>query len=69
MGEDGAEGQKMIWDEGGLCLAQDQDSSAVWGMPGKSYALGGVDLLASAEKIPEIIQDWTKKTLAKPRNG
>ena len=28
---------------GALTLVQDQASSAVWGMPGRAVALGGVD--------------------------
>lgn len=65
MGTDGAQGMKKIHDSGGLCLAQDEETSSVYGMPGEARALGGVDLMAPSEKIPEIILDWTNKSLKK----
>jgi chemotaxis response regulator CheB len=46
---------------------QDEESSSVYGMSGEAWALGGVDLLAPAEKIPEIILDWTKKSIKHSR--
>lgn len=33
MGRDGLEGVRALASQGGLCLAQDQQSCAVWGMP------------------------------------
>jgi two-component system, chemotaxis family, protein-glutamate methylesterase/glutaminase len=41
MGRDGASGSRMLRSEGGLVIAQDSDSSVVWGMPG-SVAREGV---------------------------
>ena len=34
MGEDGAEGMKELRERGAICVAQDKESSTVWGMPG-----------------------------------
>lgn len=34
MGEDGAEGMKKLREKGAICVAQDKESSTVWGMPG-----------------------------------
>ena len=34
MGSDGLDGTRIIYAQGGTVLAQDQATSAVWGMPG-----------------------------------
>jgi len=43
MGEDGAEGLKEMRSSGALTVVQDKKSSAVWGMPGRAYEMGGAD--------------------------
>ena len=43
MGEDGATGLCRMREAGAVTLAQDEGSSAVWGMPGRAVAIGGVD--------------------------
>jgi two-component system chemotaxis response regulator CheB len=35
MGSDGLDGARAVYDRGGVVLAQDEASSAVWGMPGR----------------------------------
>ena len=40
MGTDGAEGLLRIKEAGGWTIAQDQDTSVVWGMPGEAVRLG-----------------------------
>ncbi|GLK70096.1 chemotaxis response regulator protein-glutamate methylesterase [Ancylobacter dichloromethanicus] len=40
MGSDGAEGALRIAETGGSVIAQDEESSVVWGMPGATVALG-----------------------------
>ncbi len=40
MGSDGAKGAVRIADSGGSVLAQDEESSVVWGMPGATFAAG-----------------------------
>jgi two-component system, chemotaxis family, protein-glutamate methylesterase/glutaminase len=53
MGVDGREGAKAMTAKGALLLAQDEDTSVVWGMPGAVVRAG----LASASKpITEIAQ-------------
>jgi two-component system chemotaxis response regulator CheB len=43
MGEDGADGIRQIKDAGGYTLAQDEDTSAVYGMPKRAVETGCVD--------------------------
>jgi len=47
MGHDGAAGAKRIADGGGSVIAQDEESSVVWGMPGAVAQVG-----AAAEILP-----------------
>ena len=47
MGHDGAAGAKRIADGGGSVIAQDEESSVVWGMPGAVAQAG-----AAAEILP-----------------
>jgi len=47
MGSDGAKGASRIADAGGSIIAQDEETSVVWGMPGATVALG-----ACADVLP-----------------
>lgn len=40
---------------GGLAIAQSQDSSAVWGMPGKAVELGCADLQLDPDAIARLV--------------
>ena len=40
MGSDGLEGARAIHQQGGMVLAQDEATSAVWGMPGRVSEAG-----------------------------
>jgi two-component system chemotaxis response regulator CheB len=40
MGSDGLVGARRVHEAGGTVLAQDQASSAVWGMPGRVFEAG-----------------------------
>lgn len=51
MGSDGAQGLKEICESGGCTIAQDQDSSVVWGMPGSAVKLNAAQQVLSIEKI------------------
>lgn len=55
MGRDGAQGLKMIKDKGGRTIAQDKESSVVFGMPRVAIEEGCVDLVVPLDKIPEAI--------------
>jgi two-component system chemotaxis response regulator CheB len=51
MGKDGAWELKSMKEEGALTIAQDRDTSTVYGMPGEAVRLGGASYVLSPEKI------------------
>lgn len=51
MGGDGARGMLAMRRAGALCLAQDEASSVVWGMPRVAYELGAVDRLVPLDDM------------------
>lgn len=55
MGKDGLEGIRKLKALGGYCIAQDEVSCVVYGMPKSVTDAGFADVSASLEKIPEII--------------
>ncbi|MDR2759579.1 MAG: chemotaxis-specific protein-glutamate methyltransferase CheB [Spirochaetaceae bacterium] len=57
MGSDGAEGIRHIRQAGGITIAQDEDSSMIYGMPKAAFDTGCVDMVLSLEQIPlELIK-------------
>ncbi len=61
MGADGAEGMGEMKAAGARTLAQDENSSVVWGMPGEAYKRGHVDelqpLLSIGERLRQLSAD------------
>ena len=55
MGADGAKGIEAIKKKGGVTIAQDKKTCAVFGMPDAAIKTGCVDLVASLEAIPREI--------------
>lgn len=59
MGTDGAEGIRHIKALGGTTIAQDQESSAIYGMPRAALETGSVDFVASphgiGKKLAELL--------------
>ncbi|GAB3318281.1 chemotaxis-specific protein-glutamate methyltransferase CheB [Haloplanus rallus] len=60
MGADGAAGVQAIHDAGGRVIAQDEASSAVFGMPKRAIERGCVDDVLAAGEIPGGILDAVK---------
>lgn len=63
MGNDGAAGLTRMRSAGALTMIQDEKSSAVWGMPGRAFEMGGADstlpLQHIAPALNVLLQDLT----------
>jgi two-component system chemotaxis response regulator CheB len=55
MGADGAEGMLAMRNAGARNLAQDKESSVVFGMPKVAYEKGGAERLVALDKIAEAV--------------
>ena len=55
MGEDGASGLLALRKAGGRAFAQDQQSSAVWGMPQAAFERGATERLLALEDVPQTL--------------
>ena len=55
MGRDGSRGLQVLREAGGYCIAQDEASSAIFGMPGEAIRLGAVDRVLPLEEIPDAL--------------
>ena len=60
MGRDGAVGLKALRDAGGQTLAQDEATSAVFGMPKAAIELGAVGRVLALEDIPRALAGLTR---------
>ncbi len=61
MGDDGARGLKELHDTGAPTIAQDENTSVVWGMPGVAVRLGGVDQILPLGKVARGITKLASK--------
>jgi two-component system chemotaxis response regulator CheB len=55
MGDDGATGMKELHDAGAYTIAQDEQTSIVYGMPAVAVRLGGVDCILPLNEIATAI--------------
>jgi two-component system chemotaxis response regulator CheB len=68
MGKDGAVSMKLMRDAGAACIAQDERSSVVWGMPGAAFEAGGVEALYSLEAIgPRLVELAAERSVDRRR--
>jgi two-component system chemotaxis response regulator CheB len=63
MGCDGCAGAARIRARGGAVLAQDRDTSAVWGMPGAVVRAGLADAVLPLDRIAGAIADLVERGL------
>lgn len=57
MGRDGAVGLKRLRDGGALTIAQNRESSAVWGMPKAAINIGGASEILPLDRIaPRLVE-------------
>lgn len=61
MGNDGAKGLKMMRDKGAWTVAQDEATSAVFGMPKEAIRLGGASEIASLDQMPQLLMRLVNK--------
>jgi len=56
MGRDGAAGLKRLREAGGATIAQDENTSVVFGMPQEAIRLGAAEYVLSPEQIARLIR-------------
>lgn len=65
MGADGARMLKVLRDQGARTIAQDKETSVVWGMPREAAQLGGAEFVlpiySIAEKIVDLCSEFQHK--------
>ena len=60
MGADGAGGMKAMRDAGARCIAQDEATCVVFGMPKEAYAKGGAESLVPLPRIAQTLMNLAK---------
>ena len=64
MGKDGAKGLRVLRDSGSYTIAQDKESSVVYGMPKQAAALeAATEILPLVEIAPRLIELCRSKTI------
>ncbi|MEM6664806.1 MAG: chemotaxis response regulator protein-glutamate methylesterase [Pseudomonadota bacterium] len=62
MGNDGAAGAKVVADAGGNVIAQDEETSVVWGMPGATAQIGAAAAVLPLPQIAPKVRSIVKGT-------
>ncbi len=58
MGADGARGMLEMRDAGARNIAQDENTSVVWGMPGSAVQIGAVDAVVPLHAVADLVLRW-----------
>jgi two-component system chemotaxis response regulator CheB len=58
MGRDGAQGIKAIHDQGGLTIAQDENTSVIFSMAKEAIKMGGVEKVAPLSDIGRLVLEY-----------
>ncbi len=58
MGKDGAEGMLQMREQGARTIAQDEESSLVFGMPSEAIQLGAAGSVLPLNSIPQALVHW-----------
>jgi len=65
MGRDGAEELKVMKDAGALTIAQDEESSVVFGMPGEAIKLDAARFVLPPQKIAKVLVERVRSSASK----
>lgn len=69
MGKDGAKGIKRMHDAGAVTVAQDQQSSVIWGMPHAAIEEGGIDKIVPLSGIAARVTSLVMMEHDRPQAG
>lgn len=69
MGSDGAHGLLAVRKAGGLTIAQDKDTSLLFGMPARAAELGAAELVLPLEAISEAIVRFAENLVDKSQTS
>jgi two-component system chemotaxis response regulator CheB len=69
MGSDGAQGALAMRQRGAVVIAQDEATSAVWGMPGATVIAGAADVVAPAKDLADWVKRATQGSAANSAQG
>ncbi len=61
MGDDGARGLKDMHDAGATTIAQDEQSSVVFGMPKEAIKLGAADRVLGLAEVPAAMMEYGRR--------
>ena len=61
MGGDGAKGLEDLKQAGAVAIAQDEESSVVWGMPGRAVRSDLIDEILPLNRIAGRLIEWVSQ--------
>lgn len=61
MGADGARGMLEMREAGARNIAQDENTSVVWGMPGQAVSIGAVDAVVPLQNVADLVLRWANE--------